>query len=111
MLLRLTEGDRPSSGILQVYDGISSWGGVCWSGPFHTRHVDVACRQLGYPWALSYNKATPEEDMDYFIRKIICGHRLLDSIEDCTLYGWIGEGSMSCNYALRLVCFEGEFIE
>ena len=107
--IRVIDGTTPSSGILQVYDGISEWGDVCAITNSHRRlenfqTADAACRSLGYLMALSFFRTDPRDEVDIFIKQANCGPN--DYLDQCLLRGWKTEAT-SCVYIIGIVCLEG----
>ena len=106
----MTGGYTPSSGVLQVYDGISKWGFVCGEIRFDLRRqiADVVCRSLGYAWALSFFTDEPRDEN--FIRRLHCGIGTHD-IEQCMLEGWRRsyDNRHNCEKSAGIVCAEGMF--
>ncbi len=48
--LRKSQNGKNNSGIVEVYDGVSTWGGICptgYSTGFGYYEADVICKMLG----------------------------------------------------------------
>ena len=85
-------GSDNNTGIVEVFDGISKWGGICGSREWSYKDAYVACRHLGFSSALvAFTKDPPRENYDYFINELSCNkerYRSFDSIEKCKFSIW-----------------------
>ena len=87
-----TEDDKPTNGVLQVYDGISKWGNVCVSGYTWTFHeADLACKYMGFTSArlarvIHLNSGSSNSTPAPFINRINCGG--ISTFQSCVFMTW-----------------------
>ena len=74
------------------------------------RFADIACRELGYPWAQSiYESDEPNHTFEYFIKSIDCRMNENATFVLCDLLGWLNSERL-CPTAAGVVCLEGQYI-
>ena len=90
LTLRLSPGlsGKNTSGLVEVFDGISEWGYICGSS-WDYEDADVVCHQLGYSKALrAFTEIREHEHHEYFINFVNCGLSRKISLEECMYYSW-----------------------
>ena len=79
---------KETSGLVEVFDGISRWGYIC-GRRWNFEAADTVCRQLGYSSALSsFTKTAEHADYEYYITSVLCGVPRKKSLEECNYVSW-----------------------
>ena len=104
--LRLVSRTHQNEGLLEVYYH-GSWGRICSNGWIKgdLTEANVACRQLGYPGALSFNAityATTSSNMEILLDDVDCqGNE--PSLALCSHSEW-GTSNCSSQENIQVVC-------
>ncbi|XP_078702578.1 scavenger receptor cysteine-rich domain-containing group B protein-like [Branchiostoma floridae x Branchiostoma belcheri] len=92
--VRLTGGQSPSEGRVEVRPGNGDWGTVCDDG-FDDRDAEVVCRQLGYPSGVAtVGGVFPEGTGNIWLEDLSCSGNE-SSVADCEISRW---GDHDCSH-------------
>jgi len=95
--LRLANGTSRSSGLLETYS-TDGWIPVCYFTNYTEEMANAACRQLGYPYYLSYQSTNASSD-----RSIVIANESCTSLSDLLTYCVTG-GIDNCTETTMLTC-------
>ena len=85
----------------------SGWVPICFTGVFNEHAADVACRQLGYPFATTFSSVTPPNDRPGIgITRSFC-ERANTSYRSY-LFNCVNFTSMTCQMQIHLTCYNSE---
>jgi len=92
------------TGLLEFFDA-SEWEPVCFTEAFNEDAADVACQQLGYPFATNFTSVgLPYHRSGIGITISHCGGVNISYLFDCVDYE-----SMTCQMQLQLTCYSSKY--
>ncbi len=112
LTIRLTDRINNSTGFLEVFDGVSSWGSIC-AQRWDLVNADLACQYLGFSSAKSTLVKPASRDTVGYITGTSClssrtPDGIISSFEKCVFNAWNKPYYRSCtNYGIAGVVCSG----
>ena len=101
------DNETNGTGLLEFYS-TSEWIPVCSTEAFNDHAADVACQQLGYPFATNFSSvALPHDRPGIGITESVCEGVNTYSYRGY-LFNCVNFTSMICQIQLHLICYNGK---
>ena len=90
---------------LLVFFNLSEWAPVCFTDAFNGHAADVACQQLGYPFATNFSSAAlPYDSPGIGVTEVACGGANSYGYKGY-LFSCVNFTNMICQTQLHLNCY------
>ncbi len=88
LTLRLATTSNNNTGIVEVYDGVSGWGKICWLSRMDSNVGDAVCRHLGFKFATFAFRHHVLRGSIAYMNGLLCGS-LACSLKDSVAAVWL----------------------